>query len=309
MSAEQSTKDDPWTIERVVRWATDDFRSRGIESPRLDAEVLLAHALRTTRVQLIVDARKPLSKEELGRFRESVRRRRGHEPVAYVLGEREFFGHRFRVDRRALIPRPDTETLVQVALKRTDHLSMSMRALDLCTGTGCVAISLALERPTSFVCATDLDANTATLARENAARLGAVNVAIVVGDLFEPLAGLRNPRADEPNEKLSFDVIVANPPYIPSAEIAELMADVRDFEPRLALDGGSDGLDLLRRVVTGATAHLEPGGVLAVEVGAGEAPAVKALFEERGYREVEVARDYARIERVVSGVWASPQNR
>src|ERR1700729_1650405 len=132
-----------WTIDAVIRWASDDFRSRGIDRPRLDAEVLLAHALGTNRTQLIIDSRRPLELDELGRFRDLVKRRRAREPVAYLLGVREFYGRTFRVDKRVLIPRPDTETLVDVALARTQSCSLSMRALDLCTGSGCVAITLA----------------------------------------------------------------------------------------------------------------------------------------------------------------------
>lgn len=306
MSAEAS-KEEAWTIERVVRWATEDFKNRGIESPRLDAEVLLAHALGSTRVQLIIDSKRPLAKDELTRFKEAVRRRRTHEPVAYVRGEREFYGHTFRVDKRALIPRPDTEILVQVALERTSHLSMGMRTVDLCTGTGCVAISIQLERPTSLVFATDLSAEAVALARENAHRLGAHTLAILEGSLFEPLARFRRAglwrEAERPDDDgLRFDLVSSNPPYIPSNDIAALMSDVRDFEPRLALDGGADGLDLLRTIVADAPTYLTEGGVLAVEVGAGEAPAVRALFEQHGYSEVAVARDYARIERVVSGI-------
>jgi release factor glutamine methyltransferase len=303
MTAEAS-KDEDWTIERVVRWATDDFKGRGIESPRLDAEVLLAHALGTTRVQLVIDGKRPLRKDELTRFKEFVRRRRTHEPVAYVRGEREFYGHAFRVDKRALIPRPDTEILVQVGLERTAHLSMGLRALDVCTGTGCVAIAMALERPTSLAFATDLSPDAVALARDNAHRLGAYGLAIAEGDLFGAVARFRDPWSDDDDRSpLRFDLVTANPPYIPRDEIATLAADVRDFEPRLALDGGADGLDLLRRVIREAPEHLSPGGVLAVEVGAGEAPLVRDLFEARGFLAVAVARDYARIERVVSGVW------
>lgn len=251
--------------------------------------MLLAFALKTTRVQLVMDARRPLVGDELARFRDLVKRRRTREPVAYLRGEREFYGRVFRVDRRVLVPRPDTETLVEVAMRRTARVSMSMRALDLCTGSGCVAISLARERPTSSVRATDLCPGALAVARENALRLGAYNVAFAEGDLYAPARGLR------------FDVVTANPPYVPSGDIEGLAADVRDHEPRLALDGGADGLDLVRRVVDGAPAHLAEGGVLAVEVGAGEAPDVRALFEARGFRDVEVARDYGKIERVVSG--------
>jgi release factor glutamine methyltransferase len=288
----QPTKE--WTIANVLRWATDDFRARGIESPRLDAEVLLARALGTTRIQLVVDARRALSAEELGRFRDMVKRRRAHEPVAYIVGEREFWGRVFRVDRRVLVPRPDTETLVEAALESTRHVSMSMRALDLCTGSGCVAISLAKERPTSVVYATDASEDALAVARENALRLGAYNVVLRAGDLYAPV-----------DATLRCDLITANPPYIARGELATLQQDVRDFEPRMAVEAGDDGLDVLRRVVAGAPVHLVPGGVLAVEVGAGQAPAVAELFRGAGFDGIALRRDYARIERVVSGVLPS----
>lgn len=288
-----------WTIEAVLRWTTDDLRSRGVDSPRLDAELLLAHALATTRIQLIVEAQRPLDSRELGLLRELVKRRRAREPMAYILGEREFYGRPFRVDRRVLIPRPDTEALVDVALERTRPLSMCMRALDLCTGSGCVAITLARERPTSFVLGTDKSEEALVLARENALRLGAYNVALGLSDLFGALES-RDPGL---TPACRFDLVTANPPYVPASDIALLEPDVRDFEPRLALDGGNDGLATLRRVIAGAPAHLvSSGGVLAVEVGAGEAGAVVALFEEAGFRDVEVRRDYGRVERVVSGM-------
>jgi release factor glutamine methyltransferase len=282
-----------WTIEAVVRWATDDFRTRGIESPRLDAEVLLAHALQTTRMKLILDAHRPLSPEELARFRAMVKRRRVHEPVAYLRGEREFYGRVFKIDARVLVPRPDTETLVDVALARTAHVSMSMRALDLCTGSGCVAITLARQRVTSHVHATDVSGDALAVARENAFRLGAYNVSFSEGDLFHGLDRLRG----------TCDIITANPPYIPSAEIETLASDVKDFEPRLALDGGADGLDLVRKIVEHAPAFLVKGGTLAHEIGAGEAPIVLKLFEARGFTNVTSTRDLGRIERVVDGEW------
>ncbi|MEO6419845.1 MAG: peptide chain release factor N(5)-glutamine methyltransferase [Polyangiaceae bacterium] len=286
----------PWTIETLVRWATEDFRGRGIESPRLDAEVLLAFALGSTRMQLIIDAKRELEEGELTRFRELVKRRRKKEPVAYVRGEREFYGRNFRVDRRVLVPRPDTETLVEVALKRTTHVSMCMRALDLCTGSGCVALTLGRERPTSQIFATDISRDALEVARHNALRLGAYNVAFVEGDLFAPVAAASAAR---------FDIIVSNPPYIPHAEIATLMPDVRDFEPLLALDGGADGLDLIRRIIADAPRFLVRGGVLAMEVGAGEAGPVQELFTARGFTSVSATRDYGRIERIVDGVWSA----
>lgn len=280
-----------WTIEAVLRWATDDFRARGIESPRLDAELLLARALGTTRIQLIVDAKRPLEPETLARVRELVKRRRAREPIAYILGEREFYGRVFRVNRRVLVPRPDTEALVDVALERTRAVSMSMRALDVCTGSGCVAITLARERPTTTVFGADVDPDALAVARDNALRLGAYNVAWRRGNLFS---------AVEPTHR--FDLVTANPPYIAVGEVDSLPVDIRDFEPRRALVGGDDGLAILRRLVAGAPAHLVDGGVLATEVGAGQASAAVGLFETGGFRDIEVRRDYGRIERVVSGV-------
>jgi len=286
-----ASQPDEWTIEAVLRWATEDFRARGIETPRLDAEVLLAQALSCTRIRLIVDAKTPLAPDELGRFRETVKRRRAREPTAYILGSKEFYGRTFRVDRRVLVPRPDTEALVEVALARTRARSMSLRALDLCTGSGCVALTLARERPTSAFVATDVSEDALVVARDNAARLGAYNVAFRRGDLF---------RAVDPSCR--FDLVTANPPYIAAGEIPTLPPDVRDFEPRMALDGGDAGLDVARRIVEGSPEHLGEGGVLAIEVGKGQAPAVAELFERAGFSQIELGRDYARIERVVSGV-------
>lgn len=279
-----------WTIAAVLKWATEDFRGRGIENPRLDAEVLLARALGASRTQLVIDFSKPLAPDELARFREMVKRRRAREPVAYILGEREFYGRVFCVDARVLIPRPDTETLVEVALARTRWLSLSTRGLDLCTGSGCVALTLARERPTTSVVGVDASEGAVAVAEENALRLGAHNARFVVCDLYGELPG-------------DFDLITANPPYIPSAEVLGLSPDIEKFEPKLALDGGADGLAVALRIIEGAPAHLAPGGVLAMEVGAGQANHVAEAMAARGFVEIERARDYARVERVVSGVW------
>ncbi len=287
-----SQERDPWTIESLLKWATDDFKAKGIDSPRLDAEVLLGWATGRSRIELIMEAKRELASEELAKFRDAVKRRRMREPVAYVRGPREFFGRTFRVDKRVLVPRPDTETLVEVALDRTRHVSMSMRALDLCTGSGCVGVTLARERPTSFVVATDLSPAAIDVARDNALRLGTYNVACFVGDLFAAV-----------DPRLRFDVITANPPYIPSAEISKLDADIRDFEPSLALDGGDDGLSIARRIVDEAPLHLEANGILAIEIGYDEAERARAIFASRGFADIETKRDYGKIERVISGRW------
>ncbi len=288
--------DTAWSIGRVIRWAAEDFARKGFGSPRLDAELLLGHVLGVDRIRLIVDSARPLEESELTAYRELIKRRRRGEPIAYIRGEREFYGLPFKVDHRVLVPRPDTETLVETALQRTKERSLYGRALDLCTGSGCVAIAFAKSRPTWRVTASDVSDDALAVARENTERLGAVfNTSFVEGDLFAALpSGAR------------FELITGNPPYIARPEIAELQVDVRDFEPRLALDGGEDGLDLVRRIVAQAPEFLEPSGVLALEIGFGQASAVAELFSARGFRDVARDRDYAGIERVVSGVYGPP---
>jgi release factor glutamine methyltransferase len=285
---------EPWSIKRVLAWASDDFRRRGNKSARLDAELLLGEALAKNRIQLIVEADRPLSEVELGRYRALIKRRRNGEPIAYILGQREFFALPFRVDRRVLIPRPDSEALVETALKGTNARNLYGRMLDLCTGSGCIAIAFAKERPTWRVTAVDVSPEAATLARENARRVGVVhNLGVLEGDLFAPLPA-----------HATFELITANPPYIPSAEIPGLDVDVRDFEPRLALDGGADGLQVTRRLLADAPRYLVSGGLCALEVGFGQAEAVAELFERADFAGVTRTRDLAGVERVVSGIRA-----
>ena len=168
---------------------------------------------------------------------------------------------------------------------------MSLRALDLCTGSGCVAITLARERRTSLFVAADVSGEALAVARDNALRLGAYNVAFRQGDLFAAV-----------DPSVRFDLVTANPPYIADGEMSALQPEIRDYEPRLALSGGPDGLDIVRRIAAGARAHLADGGRLVLEVGFGEAPAAATLLADAGFAQIEVRRDYARIERVVSGV-------
>ncbi len=284
----------PWTIATVTRWATQDFASRGFETPRLDAELLLGKVLDCDRVRLIIEAQRPLVPEELTSYRELIQRRRAGEPVAYLLGIREFYGLSFRVDRRVLIPRPDTEVLVEVALELTRPRSMYGRALDLCTGSGCVAIAFARQRRTWEVTATDRSAAALEVARDNALRLGAIhNTACAEGDLFA---------AVDPVSR--FDMITANPPYISRHEYAQLDVGIREFEPPDALAGGDDGLQIIGRLVAEAPRHLAPGGHLAVEIGYEQAADTRALFAQAGFTEIGLRRDYGQRDRVVHGRWA-----
>lgn len=282
-----------WTIGRMLGWATEDLAKRGLDqSPRLDAQVLLCHALKLSRVQLVVDANRPLSAEELSLYRELIVRRRRAEPVAYILGKREFFGHSFRVNSAVLIPRPDTETLVNVALERTQSRSQYGRALDLCTGSGCVALSFAKQRPTWRVTGTDISTEALLVARFNALNLGAIwEVDFRESDLFEQL---------EPG--CNYELITANPPYISDDDMRELSRDILDYEPDNALRGGPDGLVLLRKLVKVAVTRLQPGGILALELGAGQAARVAHGLTTYGLENVSIEKDYGGIERIVSGM-------
>ncbi len=282
-----------WTITKILSWVAEDFRGRGIASPRLEAEVLLCHALNCERIHLVLDRDRPLSEGELARFRKLVLRRRKREPLAYLCGHREFFGHRFELNSDVLIPRQDTETLVEVALARTSARSLFGHALDLCTGSGNVALSFAKERPTWRVVASDISTEALRVAGVNAKRLGTLwNVRLAQADLFEGLPSLPS----------CYDLIVSNPPYIRSAEIVDLAPEIRDYEPRIALDGGPDGLVIVRRLVQDAGCRLTEQGVLALEVGFDETEETAQLLAQGGFDDVRVDKDLGGRPRVVSGV-------
>jgi release factor glutamine methyltransferase len=274
---------DTWTPLKLLAWSQEWFAKKGVDAPRLTGELLLAHALRCDRVRLYLDFDKPLGDVELGAFRELVKRRADGEPTAYLVGKREFWGRPFRVTPDVLVPRPETELLVEAALTA---LPDGGTALDLCTGSGAIGISLALEKPGARVAATDLSPTALAVARENSAALGA-KVHFHEGDLFAALApGLR------------FDLIVSNPPYVPTSELAGLSREVRR-EPTMALDGGPDGLALLRRIVADAPRWLAPGGSLLLEMHESHAEALPRLCREAGFARAEARKDLAGLWRCV----------
>lgn len=313
-----------WTVGQVLGWTRDRFAARGIPSPRLDAELLLSHALGWARVTLYTRYEQPLSTQELARYRDLVRRRIAREPVAYLTGEREFWSMPLRVSPAVLVPRPETETLVEVALHLLDRRPVASGGeltvhydepgepalavgkvpggsvpppvpdgpppliADIGTGCGAVALALKKERPLARVIAVDRSEEALQVARDNAARLG-LDVQLLGGDLLAPLA-LEGP----------FDLIVSNPPYIPTGDLPHLPPEVR-AEPRAALDGGEDGLAVIRRLVRDAWQRLAPGGALALEVGNGQAGTVAGLLRDGGYIEVTITDDLNRCPRVVSG--------
>jgi release factor glutamine methyltransferase len=279
----------PWTVRRVLGWTSRHFEKLEVDAPRLTAEILLAHALGTSRVRLYTDLDRPLEAGELAGYRALIARRAAGEPTQYLTGTREFYGRTFRVEPSTLIPRPETELLVQAVLRALPD-DGDLRVLDLCTGTGCVGVTLALERPRARIIATDLSPEAAALARANAEALGAgARVEVRSGDLFAPVEG-----------EAPFDVVVANPPYVAHAEMPTLPPEVRR-EPALALDGGEDGLEVLRRIVAGALRRLVPGGLLALEIGDRQGPAVRSLLEADGYGSVRIERDLARHDRLALG--------
>ena len=273
-----------WTTLKVLTWTKDFLTSKGIENARLEAEWLLCAATGLDRVGLYLNFEKPLNDEELASYRAMVTRRSRREPLQHILGSQEFYGMEFEVSSDVLIPRHDTETLVHEALKR---MPGAVSVLDIGTGSGCIAVSLARQLPLAAVTAIDISGAALTVARRNAERNG-VAIEFLQGSLCEPVTGRW------------FDLIVSNPPYIPRGDIEQLEPEVRDFDPRGALDGGADGLDIYRVLIPSALYCLNPSGWLLLEVGAGQAGDVAGLFRSMaGYNEVVTVSDPGGIERVV----------
>lgn len=277
---------DVWTVRRVLEWTTGHLQKHGSDTPRLDAEILLAHARNCRRIQLYTAYDEPLSDAVRAQMKDLVKRRAAREPVAYLVGHREFFSLDIRVTPDVLIPRPDTETLVMEAVTIAKPQAASA-VLDLCTGSGCVAVAIAKNVAASTVTAVDISPAALTIAAENAAKHGVSDrVAFFEGDLFAPLPATER-----------FDIIVSNPPYVRTDELAGLEADVRMYEPRLALNGGADGLDLVRSIIAAAPDWLNPGGWLMLEIDPQQFAAVDELGARTG-KFVEMAKS-----KDLSGRW------
>ncbi len=258
-----------WTTLRVLEWTTGRFSKAGIDSARLEAQVLLSHVLDCDRVALYTQFDQPLGEPELASYRALIRRRLDGEPVAYLVGEQEFWSLPFNVDKRVLIPRRDSETMIELVRDETTDASATLRIADVCTGSGVLAITLLSELANASAVATDNSADALAVATANAERHKvSERLELRQGDMLGALqAGER------------FDILVSNPPYIPSGDIAGLSKGVR-HEPAMALDGGSDGLDFVRRLASAAHAHLSSGGLLAIEHGFDQGPAVRQLIDD-----------------------------
>lgn len=285
-----------WTVKRLLEWTAQFFSQKKVDSPRLSAELLLSHVLNVPRVKLYTDFERVPGPKELAAFRELVRRAGQHEPIAYLTGKAHFFNLEFVVTPDVLIPRPDTETLVEQALqwaRRTSGFE-SPRVLELCTGSGCVAAAIAYHHKSATVVATEISPAAAQLAMQNIQRLGLSDrVTVLVGDLFEPLEQLV--------DQSPFDMIVANPPYIATANLTSLQPNVRDYEPLAALDGGLDGLAIHRRILDGAAARLRSGGQIFLEIAYDQGQQARELAcKNPSWDQVRILKDHSGNDRVLA---------
>ena len=271
----------------VINKTTPFFENHGIEKPRLNIELLLSHLLQKRRLDLYLEFERELDEPTLEKLRELVKRRAAGEPLQYITGETEFSGLTFTVDPRVLIPRPETELLVEVVLQRKPS-----KIVDVGTGSGCIAISIAKRLPSVEIWALDVSAEALEVAVANAARHGAEkNIRFLQSNLLEKLP-------------VSFkaDAIVSNPPYIASGELAKLPREVKDFEPVRALVAGEDGLEVIHRLVIGTKRVLSPSGFVALEIGAGQCAAVAELFGKNDFEVAQVVKDLQGHERIVVSV-------
>ena len=268
----------------VINKTVPYFEKAGVDSPRLSIELLLAHVLKKKRLQLYLEFEREVDEAALEILRGLVKRRGAGEPLQYVTGEAEFCGLKLAVDRRVLIPRPETELLVEIVAVR-----QPASVVDVGTGSGCIALALAHRLPNAVVTATDISPDALAVAQANAARFNYNNFTrFLQGDLLSALP-----------DSFTADAIVSNPPYIASGELAQLPREVKDFEPVQALVAGADGLDVIRRLVLAAKRSLSPTGFVALEIGAGQCPAVAELFGSAGYTVAQVEKDLQGIERVI----------
>lgn len=285
---------DTWTIQKLLNWITEYFTSKSVDAPRLSAELLLSHLLGLKRIELYTQFDRPVTKPELDELRDLVKRAGGHEPVAYLIGRTEFYSLEMNITSDCMIPRPETELLVQRAIEflRTRHGTQFV--CDLCTGSGCIAVAIAKNFPEVRVIATDISAAALKVAAQNVDKHQlAERITLLQGDLFQPLV--------RPLDVEQFDLIVCNPPYVSAAEYETLDQNVKDYEPRIALFAGDDGLDIYRRIIEKADQFLKPEAALMLEIGYAQGPAVRELLEHTGaFSEIKTEKDVHNNDRIVT---------
>jgi release factor glutamine methyltransferase len=290
MTDSTAPADDVWTVQRILQWTTDFLKQKQVESPRLEAELLLAHARDCPRIRLYTDLLNPLTDDERTRMRGFVKRRANREPLAYITGHKEFFGREFAVGQGVLIPRPETETLVDVCL---EHIPTGQPAsvCEVGFGSGCIAITLAKQRPQLQMTATDISPRAMDIATANAKTHDVESqVKLLAGDGFEPLGGTTTEQ---------FEGIVSNPPYIREDELAGLEPEVAEHEPREALVSGEDGLLLTRRLITEAVSLLKPGGWMILELDPAQCDTVADIFGAAGFFNTRIYKDLSGLNRIV----------
>jgi release factor glutamine methyltransferase len=299
-------------IKDILFLTCESLKVAEIEDADKEAEFLVAHYAGCTPAELRLDGDRRLDEEQFRDLSYALRRRYRHEPAQYIVGEQEFYGHRFKVGPGVLIPRPETEALVDELLKYFEADPKNKRApliLDLCTGSGALAVTLAKEIPWARLIATDISKAAIKTAEENAAILGVEEaIEFLVGDLFDAIKDFKPgatlvKESELPGKTLdgAFDFVVSNPPYVSTSEFKGLAMEIKDYEPEEALVAGEDGLKYIKKIINGAPEYLRPGAMLLFEIGFGQAPAVKMLFKDSGrYGKVKVKKDLSGIERVVS---------
>jgi release factor glutamine methyltransferase len=282
-----------WTILKLIQWAKNYFESHKIDSPRTTAEILLAYVLDIERIDLYLRFDQPLTGRELSKFKTVLKRRIKHEPVAYIVGSKEFWTLDLLVSRDVLIPRPESECLVEVALKSLagDASQQTKRILELGTGSGAIILAMATEKPNNTYVATDLSLKALELARQNARRFELQqSVNFIFGDWFAPFD----------QQQCAFDIILTNPPYIKTSQVNQLQPEIFAYEPISALDGGADGLYCLKHIIEDAHYYLRPGGMLMLEIGHDQQRDVRRIAEKCGqYEHFRCSKDYGGYARVV----------
>lgn len=276
------------TYQELYQWGAGQLTQSDIQEAGLEARLLLEWCCGTDRNTLLVHGERRIAAKEYDKYQDCITERKEHVPLQYITGEQEFMGLTFNVNKNVLIPRQDTEILVEEAMR---YLHDGMHILDMCTGSGCILISLLHYSNDCTGVGVDVSEEALQVARENAERMSEQKVSWVCSNLFEQL-----------DCKEKFDMIVSNPPYIRTSVIETLMPEVREHEPRAALDGAEDGLSFYRKIIAQAEAYLNNEGMLLVEIGYDQGEAVRALMEEAGYEEIEIVKDFAGLDRVVHGV-------
>jgi release factor glutamine methyltransferase len=284
----------PWTIQKLLNWITEYFTGKGLDSPRLNAELLLSHVFGLKRIELYTHFDITAGKEQLDKLHDLVKRAGQNEPIPYLIGKTEFYSLDIFVNSACLIPRPETELLVERAIEFLRPRSGTQFVLDLCTGSGCIAVAIAKNFPSAQIIATDISEAALKVAFKNTEKYRLNNrIKLLRGDLFDPIV----PRLDAEN----FDLVVCNPPYVSCSEFESLEKNVRDYEPRTALLAGDDGLNIYRRIIEKTADFLKPEGLLLLEIGYAQGKTLKDLLEGTGcFDEIKIEKDFHNNDRIAA---------